>query len=113
MSKHAIQLPNGQKVNWVTTLILAGLHIGAIAAFFFFSWKSFFVALALHWVAVGWGISLGSVARSRIRSGSISAASNVSPGLSAADKKKILEDNAYRAYPRLKDTIAKQANAAH
>ena len=59
MSKHAIQLPNGPKINWVTTLILVGLHIGAVAAFFFFSWKSFFVALALHWVAVGWGISLG------------------------------------------------------
>jgi len=28
------------------------------------------------------------------------------PGLSAADKKKIFETTAYRAYPRLKDTIA-------
>jgi stearoyl-CoA desaturase (delta-9 desaturase) len=59
VSKHAIHLANGQKINWVTTLILAGLHIGALAAFFVFSWKAFFVALALHWVAVGWGISLG------------------------------------------------------
>jgi stearoyl-CoA desaturase (delta-9 desaturase) len=59
VSKHAIHLANGQKVNWVTTLILAGLHIGAFAALFCFSWKAFFVALALHWVAVGWGISLG------------------------------------------------------
>ncbi|MDP9113994.1 MAG: fatty acid desaturase [Acidobacteriota bacterium] len=59
MSKHAIHLANGQKINWVTTLILAGLHIGALAAFFCFSWKAFFMALALHWVAVGWGISLG------------------------------------------------------
>ena len=42
MSKHAIHLANGQKINWVTTLILAGLHIGAFAAFFVFSWKSFF-----------------------------------------------------------------------
>ena len=59
MSKYAIPLTNGQKVNWVTSLILVGLHIGAVAAFFFFSWKAFFVAIALHWVAVGWGISLG------------------------------------------------------
>ena len=59
MSKHAIHLANGQKINWVTTLILAGLHIGAFAAFFCFSWKAFFMAVALHWVAVGWGISLG------------------------------------------------------
>jgi fatty-acid desaturase len=59
VSKHAIRLANGQKVNWVTSLILVGLHIGAVGAFFCFSWKAFFVALALHWVAVGWGISLG------------------------------------------------------
>jgi 4-oxalmesaconate hydratase len=31
------------------------------------------------------------------------------PALSAADKAKIFEGNAYRAYPRLKDQIAKQA----
>ena len=59
MSKHAIQLPNGQRFNWPTTLILLGLHIGAVAAFFFFSWTALIWALALHWVAVGWGISLG------------------------------------------------------
>jgi 4-oxalmesaconate hydratase len=33
------------------------------------------------------------------------------PGLSATDKKKIFEDNAYRAYPRLKNVIAKQVRA--
>jgi 4-oxalmesaconate hydratase len=33
-------------------------------------------------------------------------------GLSDADKKKIFEGNAYRAYPRLKDAIARQAKAA-
>jgi 4-oxalmesaconate hydratase len=33
-------------------------------------------------------------------------------GLSDADRKKIFEGNAYRAYPRLKDAIARQAKAA-
>jgi 4-oxalmesaconate hydratase len=33
------------------------------------------------------------------------------PGLSAADKNKIFAENAYRAYPRLKGAIAKQARA--
>jgi 4-oxalmesaconate hydratase len=33
------------------------------------------------------------------------------PGLSAADKDKIFAENAYRAYPRLKGAIAKQARA--
>jgi 4-oxalmesaconate hydratase len=34
------------------------------------------------------------------------------PRLSEPDRMKIFEENAYRAYPRLKDTIAKQAKAA-
>jgi hypothetical protein len=33
------------------------------------------------------------------------------PSLSAADKDKIFAGNAYRAYPRLKDAIAKQTRA--
>ena len=57
MSK-PIPLPNGRKIN-STTIILLFLHIGAVAALFNFTWKAFWVALALHWVAVGWGISLG------------------------------------------------------
>jgi stearoyl-CoA desaturase (delta-9 desaturase) len=34
-------------------------HALAVAAFFFFSWTNLLVALALHWLAVGFGISLG------------------------------------------------------
>jgi stearoyl-CoA desaturase (delta-9 desaturase) len=34
-------------------------HIFAIAAFWSFSWTNLAVALALHWIAVGFGISLG------------------------------------------------------
>ena len=59
MSKHAIPLPNGNKINWPTCTTLLFLHIGAVAALFMFSWKALFMAVALHWVAVGWGISLG------------------------------------------------------
>ena len=59
MSEHIIPLPNGRKINWPTAVILVLLHIGAVAAFFQFSWKALAVALVLHWMAVGWGISLG------------------------------------------------------
>ncbi len=59
MSKHTIPLPRGRKLNWPTAVVLILFHIGAFAALFMFSWKAFFVALALHWMAVGWGISLG------------------------------------------------------
>ena len=34
-------------------------HMLAVAAFFFFSWTNLLVALVLHWLAVGFGISLG------------------------------------------------------
>ena len=59
MSKHTIELPHGRKLNWPTNLTLLLLHAGAIAALFMFSWKVFVVALILHWLAVGFGISLG------------------------------------------------------
>jgi stearoyl-CoA desaturase (Delta-9 desaturase) len=59
MSKHAISISPERKINWPTALILALFHIGALAALFCFSWKAFWVAFALHWIAVGFGISLG------------------------------------------------------
>ena len=46
-------------LNWVTALFMVAFHILAIAAFWFFSWTNLIVALALHWIAVGFGISLG------------------------------------------------------
>lgn len=48
-----------QKVNWPTTLVLALLHIGAVAALFMFDWRALGVALFLLWFATGLGISLG------------------------------------------------------
>src|SRR3954452_3244584 len=35
----------------VTTLFMIAFHIGAVAALFMFTWKAFFVALVLWWVA--------------------------------------------------------------
>src|SRR5262245_66364685 len=46
-------------LNWVTAFFMIAFHALAIAAFFTFSWTNFFVALTLHWFAVGFGISLG------------------------------------------------------
>ena len=54
-----ISIPNRTKPNWVTIIALVFLHAGAVAAPFYFTWKALGVALALHWMAVGWGISLG------------------------------------------------------
>lgn len=46
-------------VNWVTSIALLLLHIGAVASFFYFDWKSVIVAAVLYWTCVGWGIGMG------------------------------------------------------
>ncbi len=46
-------------INWITCVVLAILHIGAIAALFFFNWRDFWVAAFLYCFATGFGISMG------------------------------------------------------
>jgi len=48
-----------QGVSLLTSGVLIVFHVMAIAAFFTFSWRNLAVALVLHWVAVGLGISMG------------------------------------------------------
>ena len=45
--------------NWLTAIVMIAFHIGAIAAFFFFSWPAFLTMVAFWWVAYGWGIGMG------------------------------------------------------
>jgi fatty-acid desaturase len=47
------------EVNWVTTIFMTLFHVGAIASLFFFTWKAFFVSIALWWVATSLGIGIG------------------------------------------------------
>jgi len=54
-----INLPDRNKMNWFTTTVFGLLHVGAVAALFMFSWRSLAVAVALYWISVGFGISLG------------------------------------------------------
>jgi stearoyl-CoA desaturase (delta-9 desaturase) len=49
----------GQKINWTNTIAFALFHVGAIAAFFMFSWQALAVALFLYWICTGLGISMG------------------------------------------------------
>lgn len=46
-------------INWVTSIAFVVFHAGAVAAFFFFSWPAFFVALALYWISLSFGIGMG------------------------------------------------------
>ncbi len=46
-------------INWVTSTALVLFHIGAIASFFYFDWKSVITAAILYWMCIGWGIGMG------------------------------------------------------
>jgi len=46
-------------INWVTSSALIFFHLGAIAAFFTFSWTNLIVAAVLYWIAIGMGIGMG------------------------------------------------------
>ncbi len=50
---------SSQGVSFLTTAVLIWFHVMAVAALFMFSWRNLLVALALHWIAVGLGISMG------------------------------------------------------
>ena len=59
MNSQDIPISQPQKLNWTIALVLAPLHIGAIAALFMFNWRAFASFAILLWVATGFGISLG------------------------------------------------------
>lgn len=46
-------------VDWVVTLFLIGIHVGALAAPFCFTWAGLGVCVALHWLTCSIGICLG------------------------------------------------------
>jgi stearoyl-CoA desaturase (delta-9 desaturase) len=46
-------------LNKFTAYFLVFLHVGAVAAFFMFSWKALAVAAVLYYITVGLGISMG------------------------------------------------------
>jgi len=48
-----------QPVNWGVTAIMVGLHLCALAAVFFFTWKALIVALVMWLVAGSLGIGMG------------------------------------------------------
>ena len=49
----------GPEINWIVTIVMVLLHVGALAALFVFSWKSLAVAAFLYWLTIGIGISMG------------------------------------------------------
>jgi sn-1 stearoyl-lipid 9-desaturase len=48
-----------EPINWVTAFFMVAFHVGAVVALFFFTWKAFFVSMALLFLAGGPGIGMG------------------------------------------------------
>jgi stearoyl-CoA desaturase (delta-9 desaturase) len=48
-----------EKPNWLTIVVFSLFHAGAIAALFQFSWTNFWVAFAVYWFSISWGIGMG------------------------------------------------------
>ena len=59
MSTDPIVLSNRQRLNWPTVIVLTVLHIGAVAAFFMFSWPVVAATVLLYWMTICLGISMG------------------------------------------------------
>ncbi len=59
MSPDPVVMPNRQRLNWLTTVVLILLHMGAVAALFMFSWRVLAVTAFLYWMTIGLGISMG------------------------------------------------------
>src|SRR5690242_4886809 len=59
LSTDARITPESHGMNWLTTVIMALFHVGALAALFVFSWRNLAVAVLLYCVATGLGISMG------------------------------------------------------
>lgn len=59
MSTDVINLPDREGLNWTTIIVLALLHLGAVAALFCFSWPRLAASIFFYWMATGLGISLG------------------------------------------------------
>ena len=46
-------------VNWTITGWMLAMHVGAVGAFFWFSWSGLAIAVFLHWVTACLGVTLG------------------------------------------------------
>jgi fatty-acid desaturase len=50
---------NWKNVDWVVVIWMAAIHVGALAAPFFFTWKAFGLAIVAYWLTSSVGVCLG------------------------------------------------------
>src|ERR1700735_4949233 len=46
-------------LNWIAVVPFTIVHVGAVAALFYFSWPAAITAIVLYWVALSLGIGMG------------------------------------------------------
>jgi stearoyl-CoA desaturase (delta-9 desaturase) len=56
---HPERLSRGKHLDWASLIWITGMHVGAVAAPFFFNWQALGVAVFLHWLTLSIGICLG------------------------------------------------------
>ena len=59
MSNETIIKNEAKGINWHTAIFIALFHVGAVAAFFMFSWKALAVAIVLWWITASLGVGMG------------------------------------------------------
>lgn len=50
---------NRRNIDWVVLFWMAGIHLGCLAAPFFFTWKALGLAIVMHWLTSSVGVCLG------------------------------------------------------
>jgi fatty-acid desaturase len=51
--------PSNKRFNWLIASFILLLHVGAVAALFFFTWNALFIAIFLYWLTCGLGVGIG------------------------------------------------------
>jgi fatty-acid desaturase len=46
------------RLNWLIASFMMLFHVGAVAAFFFFTWNALFVAILLYWISASLGLGM-------------------------------------------------------
>ena len=59
MSASHVDFGDKTQVNRVTMTAMVIFHVLAVVALFYTTWQAVVVAIALHWICIGWGIGMG------------------------------------------------------
>ena len=51
--------PGKKQLNWLITSFIVLFHVGAVLAFFYFTWSARFIAIFLYWLTGSLGIGMG------------------------------------------------------